>query len=114
MVITYIDRACSSPLSRRVVARLSQNARFIFDTTVPLCRSVFKREPGFFVGVDSGERCRNRADRSGPVLLSFHCWCLGVEYSRVLWLLLFSIAVVFPVAFYHHSWSLWLSVRIIW
>jgi len=32
----------------------------------------------------------------------------GTEYSTVLGVL-FAVAVVFPVVFYHHSWSLWLA-----
>jgi hypothetical protein len=33
---------------------------------------------------------------------------IGVDYDSLLaWL--FVLALVFPVAFYHHSWSLWLG-----
>jgi hypothetical protein len=33
---------------------------------------------------------------------------LGFKYENIL-MLLFGMALVFPVAFYHHSWSLWLG-----
>jgi len=41
--------------------------------------------------------------------LSFVCLILiGASYERVL-VALFITGVLFPVAFYHHSWSLWLG-----
>jgi hypothetical protein len=33
---------------------------------------------------------------------------VGTDYSVVL-VLLFIMALVFPILFYHHSWSLWLG-----
>lgn len=38
----------------------------------------------------------------------FSLLIVGAAYEHVL-VLLFAMAVVFPVAFYHHSWSLWLG-----
>jgi hypothetical protein len=38
----------------------------------------------------------------------FFLLVVGIDYERVL-ILLFLAAVIFPVAFYHHSWSLWLG-----
>jgi len=67
---------------------------------------VFKREAGFFVGAILANVVTTEL-----VVLAvcyFALLVLGVSYSSVL-RLLFLIAVVFPVAFYHHSWSLWLT-----
>lgn len=70
------------------------------------CASLFKREEGFFVGAILA----NVVTTEIAILLVcfFALLVLGVDYDRILWLL-FVIAVVFPVAFYHHSWSLWLT-----
>jgi hypothetical protein len=67
---------------------------------------LFKREEGFFVGAILA----NVVTTEIAILLVcfFALLVLGVDYDRILWLL-FVIAVVFPVAFYHHSWSLWLT-----
>ena len=43
------------------------------------------------------------------LLVCFFCLLIiGASYEHVL-VLLFVMALVFPVAFYHHSWSLWLG-----
>ena len=42
------------------------------------------------------------------VVCFFFLLIVGAKYSSVL-VLLFVLALVFPVAFYHHSWSLWLG-----
>ena len=43
------------------------------------------------------------------LVVCFFCLLiLGADYSKVL-VLLFIMALIFPVAFYHHSWSLWLG-----
>ena len=38
----------------------------------------------------------------------FFLLIVGADYSNVL-ILLFVMALIFPVLFYHHSWSLWLG-----
>ena len=38
----------------------------------------------------------------------FFLLIIGADYNNVL-ILLFIMALIFPVAFYHHSWSLWLG-----
>ena len=70
------------------------------------CNSVFKREPGFFVGAILA----NVVITEMVVLLVcfFALLALGVSFARVKWVL-FLVAVTFPVAFYHHSWSLWIA-----
>ena len=72
----------------------------------PSCNSVFKREPGFFVGAILANVVIT--ELMVLAVCYFSLLVLGVSYSKVLWLL-FLIGVVFPVAFYHHSWSLWLA-----
>jgi len=70
------------------------------------CRAIFKREQGFFVGAILANVVTTEL-----VILAICFFCLlvlGIDYDRVLWLL-FSVAVVFPLAFYHHSWSFWLA-----
>lgn len=72
----------------------------------PNCRSLFKREEGFFVGAILA----NVLTTELMILLVCLVWLLviGSSYESVL-VGLFVIALVFPVAFYHHSWSLWLG-----
>lgn len=72
----------------------------------PACRSLFKREAGFFVGAIMANVVTTEFVILvvSLVLLIF----VGSDYQRVI-IALFIIALVFPVAFYHHSWSLWLG-----
>ena len=42
------------------------------------------------------------------LLICFFLLLLGLKYESIL-VFLFIMAVVFPIAFYHHSWSLWLG-----
>lgn len=67
---------------------------------------MYKREDGFFVGAILANVVITEL-----VILLFCVFCLvviGAKYENVL-VVLFVVAVVFPVAFYHHSWSLWLG-----
>lgn len=70
------------------------------------CQSIFKREEGFFVGA-----ILMNVVMSEFVIL-FVCFVclivLGAKYEAVLGILLV-VAVTFPLAFYHHSWSFWLA-----
>jgi uncharacterized protein DUF983 len=72
----------------------------------PECLSLFKREDGFFVGAILA----NVVTTELVILLVcfFFLLVVGANYESVL-VLLFVMALVFPVAFYHHSWSLWLG-----
>jgi uncharacterized protein (DUF983 family) len=72
----------------------------------PSCRSLFKREEGFFVGAILA----NVMMTEFVILLVCVVWIvlIGSNYESVL-AGLFIIALLFPVAFYHHSWSLWLG-----
>jgi len=68
--------------------------------------ALFKREDGFFVGAILA----NVVVTELVILLVcfFFLLIIGTNYDRVL-VLLFAMAVIFPVAFYHHSWSFWLG-----
>src|SRR5688500_11719770 len=72
----------------------------------PNCLSLYKREDGFFVGSILANVVITEL-----VILVFCFFCLlviGAEYESVL-VVLFIVALIFPVAFYHHSWSFWLG-----
>jgi uncharacterized protein (DUF983 family) len=72
----------------------------------PICLSVFKREEGFFVGAILA----NVVTSEMIILASCFFFLLVAQmaYEKVLpWL--FAVALIFPVAFYHHSWSFWLG-----
>ena len=72
----------------------------------PVCLSLFKREDGFFVGAILANVVITEL-----VILVFCFFCLlviGADYENVL-AVLFVVALIFPVGFYHHSWSLWLG-----
>jgi uncharacterized protein (DUF983 family) len=72
----------------------------------PSCRSLFKREEGFFVGAILA----NVITTEFIILLVCLVWLTvaGASYEKVL-PVLFVVALLFPVAFFHHSWSFWLS-----
>jgi predicted RNA-binding Zn-ribbon protein involved in translation (DUF1610 family) len=72
----------------------------------PDCRSLFKREEGFFVGAILANVMATEA----VILIVCLVWLtiIGSSYESVL-VGLFIIALLFPVIFYHHSWSLWLG-----
>ena len=68
--------------------------------------ALYKREDGFFVGAILA----NVVTTEFAILLvcMFCLLILGANYESVL-VVLFIMALLFPVAFYHHSWSLWLG-----
>ncbi|HEY0547113.1 MAG TPA: hypothetical protein VGC91_17170 [Pyrinomonadaceae bacterium] len=70
------------------------------------CMALFKREAGFFVGAIMA----NVVTTEFLIMLLgiFLLAVVGADYGRVI-PSLFVTALVFPVAFYHHSWSLWLG-----
>ena len=72
----------------------------------PNCRSLFKREEGFFVGAILA----NVMTTEFVILIVCSIWLtlIGSSYETVL-AGLFIIALLFPVLFYHHSWSFWLG-----
>jgi len=71
------------------------------------CRSLFKREDGFFVGAIL-------ANVVITELVILFVWFIGsivfgLTYEVVL-PALFLTGLIFPLAFYHHSWSYWLGL----
>jgi uncharacterized protein (DUF983 family) len=72
----------------------------------PACGVSFKREEGFFVGAILA----NVVITDGVIvclyLLSLPL--LSNHYDLVLGIL-FATGIAFPIAFYHHSWSIWLA-----
>lgn len=71
----------------------------------PACRSVFQREAGFFVGAIM----LNVVTTEGAVMLAFGLCLLAPGAGELTLPVLFAVALLFPVLFYHHSWSLWLA-----
>lgn len=72
----------------------------------PVCGTIFQREEGFFVGAIMLNVVTTEMiviATAGFLLL------LLPGLDAPLLPLLFVIALLFPVAFYHHSWSLWLA-----
>jgi len=70
------------------------------------CRSFFKREEGFFVGAILA----NVMTTELVILVTCMVWLVvfKTSYEKVL-VVLFILALIFPPAFYHHSWSFWLG-----
>src|SRR5262245_22602195 len=70
------------------------------------CHALFKREEGFFVGAILMNVVVSE------LIILVECFLglllLGADYDNVL-IVLFVVAVLFPVLFFHHSWSLWLA-----
>jgi uncharacterized protein (DUF983 family) len=73
----------------------------------PVCRSLFKREEGFFVGAILANVITT--EFIILVVCLFSLLVVGASYERVL-IGLFIVAVAFPLLFFHHSWSLWLAL----
>jgi len=72
------------------------------------CGAVFQREEGFFVGAIM----INVVTTEAAVMLTAGLWLLSVGGrggGATMLTLLFAVALLFPVAFYHHAWSLWLA-----
>lgn len=72
----------------------------------PACGAVFQREEGFFVGAIM----LNVVTTEAAVMAAAGLCLLALPgRDRLLLGLLFAVALLFPVAFYHHAWSLWLA-----
>jgi hypothetical protein len=67
---------------------------------------LFKREEGFFVGAILMNVV------TSELIILVVCFIalmlFGADYEDVL-KVLFPVAVLFPILFFHHSWSLWLA-----
>jgi uncharacterized protein (DUF983 family) len=73
----------------------------------PACGALFQREEGFFVGAIM----INVVTTEAAVMAAAGLWLLSSAGGGgdALLTLLFAVALLFPVAFYHHAWSLWLA-----
>ena len=71
-----------------------------------VCDALFKREAGFFVGAIMANVVTTEF-----VILVLYVAALPFIDTRFDLVLtcLTVVALIFPVAFYHHSWSLWLG-----
>jgi uncharacterized protein (DUF983 family) len=71
------------------------------------CGVIFKREEGFFVGAIMA----NVVATEGFILVIYlACITLTSLNEQVLLTTLFVVGIAFPLAFYHHAWSLWLAM----
>ena len=72
----------------------------------PECDALFKREDGFFVGAIMANVVTTEF-----VILILYVAALPFIRARFEFVLtiLSAVAVIFPIVFYHHSWSFWLS-----
>ncbi len=68
---------------------------------------IFKREEGFFVGAIMANVV---ATEVFILLVYFSCLLLTTAGDRTIFTILFVVGVAFPLAFYHHSWALWLGM----
>ena len=67
---------------------------------------MFNREEGFFVGA-----ILVNVVTTELAILSVYLFCLPIisNNTQLVLTILFIVALAFPVTFYHHSWSIWLS-----
>jgi uncharacterized protein (DUF983 family) len=72
----------------------------------PACGVLFKREEGFFVGAVAINLVTTEAVIIAMCIAG--AFVVGFEFEAMLGVLL-ATAALFPVAFYHHSWSAWLT-----
>ena len=71
------------------------------------CGVVFKREEGFFVGAIMANVVATEILILVVYLLSLLITNLNEQKMLTV---LFVVGLTFPLAFYHHSWSLWLGL----
>jgi uncharacterized protein (DUF983 family) len=72
----------------------------------PACGVIFKREEGFFVGAIMA----NVVATEILILLTYFVCLLITRADQMILTILFVVGIVFPLAFYHHSWALWLGL----
>jgi len=79
---------------------------FRIKTRCSSCDAVFKREEGFFVGAILANIVITEL-----VILALYFLTLPIFADRdeLILGIMFGVAIIFPIAFYHHSWSLWLG-----
>src|SRR6184192_1121881 len=71
------------------------------------CGVIFKREEGFFVGAIMA----NVVATEVVILLTYFACLLFTNWNDSIVLgILFAVGIIFPLAFYHHAWALWLGM----
>jgi len=71
------------------------------------CGVIFKREEGFFVGAIMA----NVVATEGFILAVYLVCILFTNLNEgVMLTILFVAGLIFPLAFYHHAWALWLAI----
>lgn len=70
------------------------------------CGAQFKREEGFFVGA-----ILVNVVTTELTILAIYLISLPVisSHDQLVLMILFTVALLFPILFYHHSWSIWLG-----
>ena len=71
------------------------------------CEVIFKREEGFFVVAIMANVV---ATEVMILIVYFSCLLFTNFDERITLTILFVVGVSCPLAFYHHSWSLWLGL----
>lgn len=80
---------------------------FNLKTRCTACAVIFKREEGFFVGAIMANVV---ATEALILAVYFSCLLFTNLNDQTMLTVLFVFGVTFPLAFYHHSWSLWLGL----
>lgn len=81
-------------------------APFRIKQSCSSCGVSFNREEGFFVGAILA----NVVATEAVIILAYLvALTIGHDIDRGVITVLLVLAVSFPLAFYHHSWSLWLG-----
>ncbi len=68
---------------------------------------IFKREEGFFVGAIMANVVTTEVL---ILIVYFACLLFTHVGDQTMLTILFVVGVTFPLAFYHHSWALWLGL----
>lgn len=71
------------------------------------CGVIFKREEGFFVGAIMANVV---ATEVFILVVYFACLLITNLGDGVIFTILFAVGIIFPLAFYHHAWALWLGM----
>ena len=79
---------------------------FHVNDRCPACRVIFKREEGFFVGAIMANVIATEA----VILLAYFACLFLISNEQTMLTILFVLGIIFPLAFYHHSWALWLGM----
>ena len=80
---------------------------FNLKTSCTECAVIFKREEGFFVGAIMANVV---ATEALILVVYFSCLLFTSLGDQTSLTIVFVFGVIFPLAFYHHSWSLWLGL----